>query len=89
MISLTVAINANFHSNIRIYFLPCEDKLVSIKEALITFINETMDMFHIGKEPLIKEVRDIDNLECLMLFLKNNSINCTFQETDIIKFYSI
>lgn len=84
MRSFTIAINANFHLNIRIYFLPCDNKLVRAKEALSTFISETMNMYDIGKEPLIKEVDNIDSLECLTLFLKNNSINCTIQETDLI-----
>lgn len=81
MTNYTVAINAYFHSNIRIYYIDSGDTLEAIKRALIIFIRETMNMYHIGKEPLIKEVRNINSLEYLMSFLKNNSINCTFQET--------
>lgn len=79
----TVALNADFCMEICIYHVDSENEFEARKKAIIQFINEKMNPNYQYKDLILQQVTACKNVESLGVFIYNNVINISIQETPV------
>jgi len=79
----TVALNADFCMEICIYHVDSENKFEARKKAIIQFLTEKMNPNYQYKDLILQQVTAYKNVESLGIFIYNNVINISIQETPV------
>jgi hypothetical protein len=79
----TVALNADFCMEICIYHVDSENEFEAKKKAIIQFITEKMNPNYQYKHLILQQVTACKNIESLGIFIYNNVINISIQETPV------